>query len=115
MKIPDEAVEAAAIVLGTTRNGDPIVTVRLDDLGDLVGTTPEYWMSQARAALEAAAPLLMAQALREMAAKRWVCEVVESGYHNGARCSAADPHAGWNCGYFYEHIYRVPADELEQS
>ncbi len=29
---------------------------------------------------------------------RWVCGVVRSGYHNGARCSPDDPHEGWGCG-----------------
>lgn len=37
---------------------------------------------------------------------RWVCEVYESGYHNGCRCNADDPHLGrWNCGerFYYDN------------
>lgn len=37
--------------------------------------------------------------------RKWVCYVVRSGYHNGARCSADDPHDAWGCGWRHElHI-----------
>lgn len=32
--------------------------------------------------------------------RRWVCQVVRTGYHNGARCSSEDPHdPSWQCGW----------------
>lgn len=34
--------------------------------------------------------------------RHWVCQVVRSGYHNGARCSPSDPHEGWGCAYRWE-------------
>lgn len=35
--------------------------------------------------------------------RRWVCQVMRSGYHNGAACHADEPHASpWNCGYRWE-------------
>lgn len=34
--------------------------------------------------------------------KRWVCQVVRSGYHNGANCSPNAPHGDWGCEYRYE-------------
>lgn len=42
------------------------------------------------------------EALEQLLVKRWVCEVVRSGYHNGAGCSPKDPHGEWNCCYRYE-------------
>jgi hypothetical protein len=30
--------------------------------------------------------------------RKWVCEVVRSGYHNGAHCRPSDPHGtDWGC------------------
>lgn len=29
----------------------------------------------------------------------WRCEVVSSGYHNGATCTPDDAHFGWACEY----------------
>lgn len=37
--------------------------------------------------------------LMEQRVTRWACVVVESGYHNGARCTPDEPHADWGCGY----------------
>jgi hypothetical protein len=34
--------------------------------------------------------------------KHWVCEVVRSGFHNGAMCSPSDPHDDWGCAYKHE-------------
>ncbi len=35
--------------------------------------------------------------------RRWVCQVVRSGFHNGARCHPGDgDHAGWRCGFRWE-------------
>lgn len=36
--------------------------------------------------------------------KRWVCQVVRSGFHNGAGCIPNDPHHDieWGCGFRYE-------------
>ena len=106
MNIPEEAVEAAAERLHFW-SGHVVEWKSMHE------AAKDGWRAEARAALEAAAPLLMAQALREASVKRWICEVVRSGYHNGAHCSPVDPHEGWNCGYFYEYTYCVPAAELE--
>ena len=42
---------------------------------------------------------------------RWVCQVVRSGYHNGAGCYANDPHPGWACGWRCEVSIPVPSAE----
>ncbi|MGH3518828.1 MAG: hypothetical protein ACRDQ7_15700 [Haloechinothrix sp.] len=35
--------------------------------------------------------------------RNWVCNVVRSGYHNGAHCGPREPHTGeWRCGWRYE-------------
>ena len=34
--------------------------------------------------------------------RRWVCEVLKSGLHNGATCNYKDPHGGLDCGWRYE-------------
>lgn len=36
--------------------------------------------------------------------RRWVCQVVRSGYHNGAGCTPSehDHHGGWGCAYRFE-------------
>jgi hypothetical protein len=49
--------------------------------------------------------------------RHWVCYVVRSGYHNGAKCTPLDPHDDWSCGYrteasltdeqLGEHVQRV--------
>jgi lysozyme family protein len=41
-------------------------------------------------------------------ARKWVCMVVRSGYHNGAACTPDDPHGStvWGCAYRYEVTYR---------
>ncbi len=44
----------------------------------------------------------MTMLFSEYFTRRWVCEVVRSGYHNGAGCSPKDPHGDWNCCYRYE-------------
>lgn len=31
--------------------------------------------------------------------RRWLCQVVASGFHNGASCTPDDPHHGWGCGF----------------
>jgi hypothetical protein len=37
---------------------------------------------------------------------KWVCGVVRSGYHNGAKCTPSDPHdPSWKCAYRYELSY----------
>lgn len=35
---------------------------------------------------------------------RWVCQVVRSGYHNGAQCSPGEPHDHdyWGCEWRME-------------
>jgi hypothetical protein len=38
----------------------------------------------------------------------WRCEVVSSGYHNGARCSPKEPHGGWNCGWAWTSTISAP-------
>jgi hypothetical protein len=38
-------------------------------------------------------------ALSESFRRVWRCNVVASGYHNGAHCTPDDPHGGWGCGY----------------
>ena len=40
--------------------------------------------------------------LRDSFIRRWVCQVVRSGYHNGAHCTPDDPHYDWGCGYRVE-------------
>jgi len=40
--------------------------------------------------------------LADAADLRWICDVVDSGYHNGARCNPREPHGGdWACGYYW--------------
>lgn len=36
--------------------------------------------------------------------RRWVCQIVRTGYHNGAGCRASEPHHGddWGCGWRFE-------------
>lgn len=34
--------------------------------------------------------------------RRWVCQVVRSGYHNGANCRPDEPHVDWGCAYRFE-------------
>jgi hypothetical protein len=49
-----------------------------------------------------------------LANKRWVCEVVSSGTHNGAGCTAKVPHGGWwVCGERY--TLSVPAEVVERA
>jgi hypothetical protein len=36
--------------------------------------------------------------------KVWNCEVFTSGYHNGCKCTADDPHGGWNCRYVWKGV-----------
>jgi len=65
---------------------------------------------KARAQLVAVGPHIAAGALRDAAdGPRWVCQVVRSGYHNGAVCDPSDPHTQdwWGCGYRYE--FSIPA------
>lgn len=34
---------------------------------------------------------------------RWVCQVVRTGYHNGAGCNPGeDHHIDWGCGWRWE-------------
>lgn len=35
-------------------------------------------------------------------ARRWVCQVLRSGFHNGCECSPREPHDGWRCGFRWE-------------
>lgn len=41
-------------------------------------------------------------ALSEAFQRRWVCQVVRSGYHNGAGCQPDEPHGDWGCGVRWE-------------
>ena len=34
--------------------------------------------------------------------RRWVCQVVRSGYHNGSGCGPEEPHGWWGCEYRLE-------------
>jgi hypothetical protein len=45
---------------------------------------------------------------------RWVCQVVRSGYHNGAHCRPDEPHRDWGCGYRYE-LSVAATDEARQA
>lgn len=45
----------------------------------------------------------------------WVCGVVRSGYHNGARCSYSEPHEGWGCAFRAEVSLRLTADEARAA
>lgn len=40
----------------------------------------------------------------ELLRRRWVCQVVRTGYHNGAGCHAEEPHHDeeWGCGWRFE-------------
>lgn len=40
--------------------------------------------------------------LPQLRERRWVCQVVRSGYHNGAYCNEKDPHEDWDCGWRHE-------------
>lgn len=42
--------------------------------------------------------------LRKMFTRRWVCQVLRSGYHNGSACNPDSPHdpTFWRCGYRWE-------------
>lgn len=42
------------------------------------------------------------QTLASTFTRRWVCNVVRSGYHNGAHCTPDEPHTAWECGYRWE-------------
>lgn len=45
---------------------------------------------------------------KEVLYRRWVCEVMRSGFHNGARCTPDDPHGGrWQCAWYYERLLRL--------
>lgn len=46
--------------------------------------------------------------------RRWVCEVLRSGYHNGATCNPRDPHSGWNCGYRNECHISLTDEQMEE-
>lgn len=38
--------------------------------------------------------------LQAVASRHWVCFVVRTSYHNGAKCSESDPHGDdWRCGW----------------
>jgi len=39
--------------------------------------------------------------LKNQFVRLWICGVVNSGFHNGARCNESDPHEGWSCGWYY--------------
>jgi hypothetical protein len=45
---------------------------------------------------------------------RWICQVVRGGYHNGSWCSPADPHGGWDCGWYFSYTPKAvgPDDRL---
>jgi hypothetical protein len=46
---------------------------------------------------------------------RWVCQVVRSGYHNGASCRPGEPHSDfWGCGYRYE-LSVAATDEAREA
>jgi hypothetical protein len=49
------------------------------------------------------------------ASRRWVCQVVRSGYHNGASCRPGEPHGDfWDCGYRYE-LTVAATDEAREA
>ena len=39
------------------------------------------------------------ETLQELFVRRWRCEVLSSGFHNGATCNPNEPHQGWDCEY----------------
>jgi hypothetical protein len=43
-------------------------------------------------------------ALQQKFERRWVCQVVRTGYHNGAGCVPSDPHhhEDWGCSWRWE-------------
>lgn len=47
----------------------------------------------------------IAELIRSVFHKEWVCVVVDSGFHNGARCTPEDPHGGtWQCQWQYRAV-----------
>lgn len=48
--------------------------------------------------------MTVSKAVHDKIVRRWVCEVVRSGYHNGAGCRSTDyeHHGGWGCGWRLE-------------
>lgn len=45
----------------------------------------------------------MTKAIDDLFTRRWVCQVLRSGFHNGCPCAPGDPHDGdWGCGYRWE-------------
>ena len=48
--------------------------------------------------------------IRDYFQKRWVCQVVRSGFHNGAGCTPGNAHVDWECGYRYE--VSLTADQM---
>jgi hypothetical protein len=47
--------------------------------------------------------------LADSAERRWICEVVDSGFHNGAHCDPRDPHPGWDCGWYWRSTIKAKA------
>jgi hypothetical protein len=44
-----------------------------------------------------------AATMRDLFTRRWACNVVATGYSNGARCDPTEPHgADWRCGYYWQ-------------
>jgi hypothetical protein len=53
----------------------------------------------------------LVSALADNAERRWICEVVDSGFHNGAHCTPREPHAGWSCGWYWRSTIKAKAPE----
>lgn len=59
------------------------------------------------------APVIGLRVLRADIDRRWTCEVLRSGYHNGATCNPREPHSGWNCGYRNECFISLTDEQME--
>lgn len=67
--------------------GRPVVEIELSEMSMTVPTSSEPAEDRLRWLLD-------------RFTRRWVCQVVRTGFHNGARCSPDDPHdPSWRCGW----------------
>jgi|SRR5689334_14150620 len=78
----------------------------LENRGDHLNSDPD-WAAlylRVRTAVEELTRIEKLLLLRlQLGRKRWVCQVVRSGYNNGAGCTHNDPHGGdWGCGVRHE-------------
>jgi hypothetical protein len=83
------------------RDLDQILTA-LTNRGDHRNGDPEWRGLVKRLEYAAEVADIVALMLPLLRERHWVCQVVRTGFHNGAFCNESDPHKDWDCGWRHE-------------